>query len=115
MDQALGGLLPIIELGATGILLGFIWYFLRIIAKGDWVPKRELDYTRQDRDARIVEALTQIADWRAAHETSERSRELQAGQVGQLVEALRAQERFFDAFRTVIERNHHEREDDAAL
>jgi hypothetical protein len=108
MEQALEGLAPGIQIGSAvlqlGVLFWFARYYIQNISKGEWVPRRELDYIREDRDARLSQATAQCADWRAAHETSERTRELQAAQVAQLVEALRAQERFFDAFRAIIER-----------
>jgi hypothetical protein len=97
-------LVPAAQVTAAGALLAIVYLLTRAISRGDWVPRRELDYLRQDRDARLVEKDQQIAGWRAAHETSERTRELQAGQNRDLLDALRAQERFFDAFRDVVER-----------
>jgi hypothetical protein len=116
MEQALGELAPGIQIGSAvlqlGVLFWFARYYIQNISRGEWVPRRELDYIREDRDTRLAQATAQCADWRAAHETSERARELQAQQGAQLIEALRAQERFFDAFRNVVERAERERESD---
>jgi hypothetical protein len=109
-------LAPLLDIGLSTILIGLVVWFVRqrekLISTGEWVPRRELDYIREDRDTRLTQASSQCADWRAAHETSERARELQAQQTAQLIEALRAQERFFDAFRSIIERNERDRDND---
>lgn len=104
-------LVPFLQLGAAGILAGALWYLLRQISTGQWVPRRELDYMRADRDARLAERDAQIvrehaaaAEWRAAHETSEAARELLAEQVRDLAGAVRAQNAFFDAFHATVER-----------
>lgn len=98
-----------LDLGLSGILIGLIVWLMRkreqLVSSGEWVPRRELDYTRADRDARLADKDRQIEAWRAAHETSEKTRELLNGQNRDLIDALRAQERFFDAFRDVIERS----------
>jgi hypothetical protein len=71
-------LVPFLQVSAAGLLAGVVWYLLRQISTGQWVPRRELDYMRADRDARLAEKDEQInrehaaqAEWRAAHETSE--------------------------------------------
>jgi hypothetical protein len=110
VDGSLG-----IQLGAAGVQLAalfwFARYYIRNISSGEWVPKRELDYIRADRDARIAEISRRceekdatIADWRAAHETSERTREIQAGTIRDAIEAVRHSERLHDAFREIITR-----------
>jgi hypothetical protein len=113
-ETVLVSIAPLIDLGISSILIALVVWFIRqrekLISTGEWVPRRELDYVREDRDTRLVQSAAQCADWRAAHETSERARELQAQQNSQLIEALRAQERFFDAFRSIIERIDRERE-----
>lgn len=111
----LGEVAPILDLGLSGVLVGLIIWFIRqretLVSSGEWVPRRELDYLRQDRDARLAEKDAEIErnrlaaiEWRAAHETSERTRELQAGQIRELVDAFRSPERFFDAFREFLAR-----------
>ena len=98
-------LAPFVQGGAVAALIGVIFYLARQISSGEWVPKRELDYVRADRDSRLAEKEREVAGWRSAHETSERTRELLTGQNRDLIDSLRAQERFFDAFRAVIERD----------
>ena len=112
----LGEIAPLLDLGLSGVLIGVVIWFIRrreaLVSSGEWVPRRELDYLRQDRDTRLAEkdaqierGLATIAEWRAAHETSERTRELQAGHIRDLVDAFRSSpERFFDTFRDVLER-----------
>lgn len=114
--SAITDLAPWLDLGISGVLVGVIVWLIRkresLVSSGDWVPKRELDYLRQDRDARLAEKDAQIArerqvgaEWRAAHETSERTRELLNTQNRDLIDALRAPQRFFDAFQSVLERD----------
>lgn len=111
----LGEVAPILDLGVSGLLAGVIIWLIRrreaLVSSGEWVPRRELDYVREDRDTRLAEKNAEIerlrviiSEWRAAHETSERTRELQAGQIRDLVDAFRSSERFFDTFRSFLER-----------
>lgn len=79
-----------------------------LFAFGRLTTKRELDYVRADRDARIAEARQESADWRAAHETSERARELQNEQVRELISGFRTLEHFFEALRAMGDRRHVE-------
>jgi hypothetical protein len=104
-------LVPYLQFGAAGVLAGVVWYLLRQISTGQWVPRRELDYMRADRDARLAEKDEQIvrehaaqAEWRAAHETSEAARELLAEHVRDLAAAVRDNNHFYDAFRAAVER-----------
>ena len=115
----LTSLAPVVDLGTTAILVAaIIWfgrwlsqYYIKNISTGEWVPRRELDYTRSDRDARLAEKDAEIercrvtiSEWRAAHETSERTRELLTGQNRELIDTVRNLQRFFDAFRSFIDR-----------
>jgi hypothetical protein len=110
---------PLVDLGTTAALIAAIlwfgrWlsqYYIKNISSGEWVPRRELDYTRLDRDARLAEKDAEIercrvtiSEWRAAHETSERTRELLTGQNRDLIDTVRNLQRFFDAFRSFIDR-----------
>lgn len=112
----LGEVAPVLDLGLSGILVGVVIWLIRrretLVSSGEWVPRRELDYLREDRDTRLAEKDAEIerlrvtiSEWRAAHETSERTRELQTSQIRDLVEAFRPAERFFDAFRGIIEQD----------
>jgi hypothetical protein len=111
---------PLVDLGTTAALIAAIlwfgrWlsqYYIRNISSGEWVPRRELDYTRLDRDARLAEKDAElercritISEWRAAHETSERTRELLTGQNRDLIDITRTQQRFFDAFRSFVDQD----------
>jgi hypothetical protein len=106
-----GQLAPFLDLGATGLLAVVVWYLLRQVSSGEWVPRRELDYLRDDRDARLAEKTEQItrehataAEWRAAHETSEGARELLAEQVRDLASAVNDNNKFYDEFRAAVVR-----------
>jgi len=97
--DALADLVPFAQLTATGALVLILLSLFRAISRGDWVPRREMDYVRSDRDARLAEKDAEIAYLRGAHETSERARELLNQTTRDTVAALRTQEHFFDALR----------------
>lgn len=112
---------PLLDLGASGVLIGLIIWLIRkresLVSSGEWVPRRELDYIRADRDARLAEKEREIererqisAEYRAAHETSERAREILLGNSRDLVHTLGSLERFFDSFRSILERIDRDRE-----
>src|SRR5690349_8066104 len=96
----LGELAPFLDVGATAVLLATIFCLLRSVVGGHLVPKRELDYLRQDRHARLAEKNEEIASWRAAHETSETARDLLNQQNRELAEGFQT----FDHFFTEIQR-----------
>lgn len=52
--------LPIVQLGALGVLLGVVW----LIITGRVVPRSTLDDARADRDARVAEANEDAEQWR---------------------------------------------------
>lgn len=103
----LADLTPFVQLGASGILLGsIVWfgrYFIRLISSGEWVSRRELDYVRADRDARLAEKDDEIAYLRGAHETSERAREILNANARDLVGSFRTFEHFFNSMQRVAE------------
>lgn len=90
---------PIAQLGATGVLLSVVWWLLRAIARGEWVSRRELDYVRADRDARLAEKDREIAEWRAVAETERTGREVVTDQNRELIGGFRTLDRFWDALR----------------
>jgi hypothetical protein len=103
-------LAPFLNVSAATLLAGVVWYLLRQISTGQWVPRRELDYMRADRDARLVEKDVQIAreraaaaEWRAAHETEQRSREILVDQIRDIAGAIRDQSHFYDVLRDILD------------
>lgn len=101
---ALSELAPLAQISAAGALVLILVLLFRAVSRGDWVPKRELDYVRQDRDARLAEKDAEITYLRGAHETSERSRELLNQQNRELISSFRTFEHFFDSMRSVAEK-----------
>lgn len=98
---------PLAQLGATGVLLAVITWLLRAIARGDWVSKRELDYVRADRDARVAEKDREIEAWKAIAATERAGREIVDDQNRGLVAGFHTLDRFFDALRAVAEGGSH--------
>jgi hypothetical protein len=99
------------QLSLGGLLTVILLVLLRAWLRGDIVAKRELDYLREDRDARLAdrdarieEARQEAAEWRNAHETSETARELLNVQNRELVDGFRTFEHFFSEIRSVATR-----------
>lgn len=98
---------PFAQLGATGLLCAFGGWMLRKIASGDWVSRRELDYVRADRDARVAEKDREIEAWKAVAATERTGREIVTDQNHDLTAGFHTLDRFFDALREVAERGRH--------
>lgn len=92
-------LAPLAQLTASGALVLILVLLFRAVSAGDWVPKRELDYSREDSKARLAEKDAEIVYLRDAHATSERARELLNQQNRELVSSFRTFEHFFDSLR----------------
>jgi hypothetical protein len=77
--------IPVVQLGAFGVLLGVLWAVGWMVFKGHLVPstlvtRATLDDVRADRDARLAEAQKDADEWRAlyvreceAHELTRRA------------------------------------------
>lgn len=109
----LDNLYPLVDLGLSGLLVGVLIWFVRrretLVSSGEWVSRRELDYFRENYEARLADKDRQndrerqvSAEYRAALETSEHARELLAQQVRDAVEAVRTSNRFLEAFRAHV-------------
>lgn len=101
----LASLAPLANVSAVGALVVVLVFAFRAVSHGDYVSRREIDYMRQDRDGRITELREEAADWRAAHETSERARELLAQHNRDLIASFRTFEHFFESLRLLAEKN----------
>jgi hypothetical protein len=101
------GALPYVQGGALVLLLAFLAWMLRAIARGDWVPRRELDYVRTDRDARVAEKDREIEAWKAVGATERTRGDIANQQLGTALAGFATLDRFFDALREVAERNQH--------
>lgn len=92
MDAFLTGV-SLKDVGAVTLvtIAVLLFYFGRVMAKStvDTIVAQyesRLLEVRADRDARLEEARSESADWKAAHETSEHARQLLAEQVRELAE-----------------------------
>lgn len=77
--------IPVVQLGAFGVLLGVLWLVGHMVFKGHLVPstlvtRATLDDVRADRDARVAEAQKDADEWQAlyvreceAHELTRRA------------------------------------------
>lgn len=73
--------IPVVQLGALGVLLAVLWLVFRgHLVPATLVPRSTLDDVRADRDARVAEANNDTAGWRqlyvsecAAHELTRKA------------------------------------------
>ncbi|TDD54599.1 hypothetical protein E1286_05260 [Nonomuraea terrae] len=57
--------IPVVQLGALGVLLAVLWLVFRgHLVPSTLVPRSTLDDVRSDRDTRLAEANQDAADWR---------------------------------------------------
>jgi hypothetical protein len=57
--------IPVVQLGAIGVLLAVLWLVFRgNLVPATLVPRSTLDDVRADRDARVAEANHDAAEWR---------------------------------------------------
>lgn len=75
---------------AVGVLLLVVLFIL----VGWLVPRRVVKDMRDDRDARLVEARTETTNWQTAYHAADAARELQAIQLGQLLELAKTTDQF---------------------
>ncbi|MEV4173972.1 hypothetical protein [Nonomuraea sp. NPDC049709] len=69
--------LPIVNLGAFGVLLGVLWMvFNGHLVPSKLVPRSTLDDVRADRDARVAEANEDAEQWRALYVSECQAHEL---------------------------------------
>lgn len=92
------------ELSGAGILLqGGAWAIVTLIVllilRGKLVSRSVLDDVRQDRDARVAEAIAEKNTWREAHQQSEAARMEAQAQVGELLELSRTADHVLRAIR----------------
>ncbi len=102
----LASLAPLAQLSAVGALVLVIVFLIRAIVRGDFVPRRELDYLRQDRDARLQEKDEEISEWRNAAATERTAREVAMGHETELIAGFATLNRTLDALRLQAAANH---------
>lgn len=100
----LASLAPLVDLGGTGVALAVVIWLFRSISRGDWVPRRELDYMRADRDARLAEKDAEIAEWRGLGATERSAREVAVDHARDLASGLDTVNRALEALRASAER-----------
>lgn len=65
-----------------------------LVLSGWLVPRKVVSDLRKDRDARLQDARTETANWQKAYQASDAARELQASQLGQLMELAKTTDQF---------------------
>lgn len=103
MGDVLAEIAPFAQISAAGVLLAVVWYILRIITRGDVVPKPTVDMLLAGRDAEIIRANERADGYRDLAETERHSREIVTEQNRELIEVARTVEHAFEAMRLVAE------------
>lgn len=103
MAEVAAAIAPFAQISAVGALIFVLVMLFRAVSAGDWVPRRELDYIRADRDARLEEKDREIAEWRAVADTERTGREVITDQSRVLIEGFATLNRTLDALRARAE------------
>lgn len=74
--------------------VGTLGLVVILILLGWLVPRKVVKDMRDDRDARLVEARSETANWQKAYQAVDQARELQAVQLGQLLELAKTTDQF---------------------
>lgn len=105
MSEIAASIAPFAQISAVGALVFVLILLFRAVSAGDWVPRRELDYIRADRDARLQEKDREIAEWRAVAATERTGREVVTDQNRILIDGFATLNRTLDALRANAESN----------
>jgi hypothetical protein len=84
--DAFSGLAPFAQISAAGALLAVTIYIIRVVVRGDFVPRRTVDAMLTARDAEITRANQRGDDWHSAYENERHAREVIVAQNGELIE-----------------------------
>lgn len=97
-------ILPFVQLGATGVLVAVLYLLIRIVTRGDFVPRATVDILLAARDAEIVRSNARAAEWHKAFESERHVSELVREQNRELIEVARTVEHVLESLQLVAER-----------
>lgn len=97
MVDALGGFAPFAQFSAAGTLLAVAIYLIRVVVRGDFVPRKTVDAMLDARDSEIKRCEERGDDWHAAYENERHAREVVVAQNGELLEVARTVQHVMEA------------------
>lgn len=103
MSFAMGGL-SVSDVSTAGTLL----LAVVLVLSGWLVPRKVVKDLRDDRDSRLLEARNETANWQKAYQASDAARELQAQQLGQLLELAKTTDQFIRTLQRAATRSPQE-------
>lgn len=77
--------LPVVQLGALGVLLAAFW----LVYTGRLIPRSTMDKIMSVQETRITEKSTEAAEWRATAESATAASKESAAQLGELLHTAR--------------------------
>lgn len=96
--------LPFFQLGAIGVLLAVLYYLIRVVARGDVVPRATVDALLASRDAEIIRANERGDEWHKAYEGERHVSELVREQNRELIEVASTVKHVAEALAQAAER-----------
>lgn len=96
-------LIPVVQLGASGVLLLVLYYLIRIIAKGDIIPRSTVDTLINAKNEEIVRANFRADEWHKAYEGERHVSELVRDQNRELIEVARTVEHVMESLGELAE------------
>lgn len=97
-------IVPWLQLGGLGIVGLVLWYLIRLIGSGSWVPRQTVDALLSARDAEIERSNKRGDEWHDAFEAQRHRSELLLDQNRELIEVARTVEHVMESLDIVARR-----------
>lgn len=98
--------LPFLQLGATGVLVAVLYYLIRLVTKGEFVPRDTVNALLAGRDAEIIRSNERAEEWHKAYEGERHVSELVREHNRELIEVARTVEHVLESLSLVAERRY---------
>lgn len=94
--------LPFLQLGAIGVLVAVLYFLIRIVVRGDFVPRATVEALLAARDAEIVRSNERADEWHRAYEGERHVSELVRDQNRELIEVAGTVKHVAEALAVVV-------------
>jgi predicted transcriptional regulator len=94
-------LIPWLQLGGLGIVGLVLWYLIRLVGSGEWIPRQTVDSLLTARDAEIERSNRRGDEWHDAFEAQRHRAELLLDQNRELIEVARTVEHVMESLEDV--------------
>lgn len=92
---------PWLQLGGLTIVGVVLWYLIRLVGSGEWVPKQTVDTLLGGRDAEIERSNKRGDEWHDAFDAQQHRANLLLDQNRELIEVARTVEHVMESLEDV--------------